>query len=84
MIQKLRQPWKQELKTRQGITHTVVYHPTPQEIVDKINEIIEVVNALEEKQHTHKSDGWVYTSNPPQYKCKTCGAFFTNITNIEL
>lgn len=24
----------------------------------------------------HESDGNVYTSNPPQYKCKKCGEFY--------
>lgn len=26
--------------------------------------------------HEHESDGMVYTSNPPQYKCKKCGEFY--------
>lgn len=27
--------------------------------------------------HTHRSDGNVYTSNPPQLRCKDCGEYFT-------
>lgn len=26
--------------------------------------------------HIHESDGNIYTSNPPQSKCKTCGKFY--------
>ena len=27
------------------------------------------------KPHVCESDGIVYTSNPPQWKCKVCGKF---------
>jgi hypothetical protein len=30
----------------------------------------------DDPQCRHESDGMIYTSNPPQNKCKKCGAFY--------
>lgn len=56
-------------------------------IMNKINEILDALdennkpnyilpNTMPVAIHKHESDGLQYLSNPPQYKCKQCGAFY--------
>ena len=37
--------------------------------------IEDLLTSLETKKCDHVSDGVVYTSNPPQYKCSKCGIY---------
>ncbi len=61
-------------------------------IPDKINRLAMMIEIIDERQGgylreqinaikfpekcQHKSDGLIYTSNPPQNKCKKCGEFY--------
>lgn len=40
------------------------------ELLNKINSMIDNYKC------SHESDGLIYTSNPPQNKCKLCGQFY--------
>ncbi len=44
--------------------------PSYQSLKDKIESMFDNYRC------DHKSDGTVYTSNPPQNKCKKCGEFY--------
>lgn len=39
------------------------------------NEQVSAPNLASPKEHVCESDGAIYTSNPPQLKCRICGQF---------
>lgn len=46
MIEKLNNPWVEHKLDSLGMTTGYIYHPTPNELSEKINELIEATNKI--------------------------------------
>lgn len=46
------------------------------ELSDKLTDINRHQFSIDINRCQHESDGLIYTSNPPQNKCKKCGEFY--------
>lgn len=53
MIKLLPQPNREEVKRSNGITHSVIHHPTQEELTNKINELVTAYNTLTKGECAH-------------------------------